>query len=372
MCFQKKIVSVVLAIIAHLLFPRCFAQEQNALPKGPFEIGYRVLPLPFVETSKSDTIQLILNLWYPTRSASGHKMRLSDYISWHKSLQPSDEYRAFTQEATQKLKTFVERSFGSFSNEAWSSFLDQKTNAFLNVPYHDQAFPLVIGRLRAFSTTFTNEFLASNGYVVCMINSVEDHPPDNRAMYYRQVMNEIGYFLYVKNHLAKILKLASGKSGLMGFSGGGFSQFLAPMQVDEFSGVALLESGIFLDGDLFDIVSHYPKYNPSRYETPLLYLYNKKRYESNAAAKNFFTLKTNHKFAVLFNDSSQHHWDFATEGIASSLYLNNRTSPIRENQLSNFRKMNELILRFFDCYLKDGDAMNLVKSQVTIIDPGGL
>lgn len=71
--------------------------------------------------------------------------------------------------------------------------------------------------------------------------------------------------------MADSLKIATSKAGLLGFSGGGFSQFFAPMHQNSYDAVALLESGIFLDGGLFDIVTSHPYYDPKKFNTPLLF-----------------------------------------------------------------------------------------------------
>jgi hypothetical protein len=325
--------------------------------------------LPFFNTTHgSDTIQLVLNLWYPTQKTSVAPMRLVDYLYFHKSLLPSDQYEAIIKDEIADFHKFTERNFGSFALEQWKSFTEETTTAFLNAPFSSNAFPLIAGRLRAFSTTYTNEFLASHGYVICMINGVDDFPPDNRPAYYHQVSKEIEYYDFARNYLTNSLKIVTDKAGLMGFSGGGFSQFFAPMHQNSYEGVALLESGIFLDGDLFDIVSNHPLYNPKKFNTPLLFFYNKQRFEENTSSQNFLALNTVEKFLVLFNDSVQHHWDFATEGIMSAMLMKNRPALTAENQLTNFRVMNDILLKFFDRYLKGRSGFTLLPSETTVIE----
>ena len=347
------------------------AQEQSKpLAKGAFSVGYRVLTLPYCNDG-SDTIHLVLNLWYPTEKVTDIPMHLIDYLYYHKKISPPDEYDVFVENEIKEFKKFVEQNFGAFTPENWKSFCGITTNAFLNAPYPSDPFPLILGRLRAFSTTYTNEFLASHGYVICMLNGVDDFPPDNRPAYYEQVTNEIVYYDVVRSHLTRMLKIGTDKSGLMGFSGGGFSQFFAPMRDNSYDAVALLESGIFLDGDLFDIVSNHPYYNPAKFNTPLLFLYNKQRFEKNASSKNFDMLITDDKYLVLFKDSAQHHWDFATEGISSALFLNNRHKTTVDYQIKNFRVMNDLLLKFFDRYLKGRNNFTLPKRKTTVINSYG-
>lgn len=329
--------------------------------------------LPYFNAAhSSDTIQIILNMWYPTKEKSGTRMQLLDYLHAHKKFMPGKDYIAFTDNTKTQLKKFIDQNFGRPDSLQWANLSKKTTNGFLNAPHFSKPFPLIIGRLRAFSTTYTNEFLASTGYVVCMINGVEDFPPVDRPLYHRQVSREIEYYDVVRNYLSNSLKIATNKAGLMGFSGGGFSQFFVPMHQSNYDAVALLESGIFLDGDLFDIVSSHPYFDPKKFKTPLLFFYNKQRFEANVASRNFEQLNTTEKFLVLFNDSTQHHWDFATEGITSALFLKNRPEKTAANQVRNFRMMNDLLLRFFDRFLKGGNNFNLSTESSTIINSEGL
>ena len=368
---------VVSRVALLLLFSTFFScarpQGNEALSTGPFHVGYKVLSLPYFNTAhSSDTIRIVLNIWYPTETKSGTRMQLLDYLHVHKKFLPREQYNEFANIESAEFKNFIDSNFGLPDSLQWLKLAKKSTRAFLNAPHSSKRFPLIIGRLRAFSTTYTHEFLASNGYVVCMINGVEDFPPDNRPLYHRQISREIEYYDVVRSYLSNSLKVATDKAGLMGFSGSGFSQFFVPMHQSNYDAVALLESGIFLDGDLFDIVSSHPYFDPKKFKTPLLFFYNKQRFEANVASRNFQQLYTTEKFLVLFNDSTQHHWDFATEGIASALFLKNRPEKTAANQVRNFRMMNDLLLRFFDRFLKGGNNFNLSTESSTIINSEGL
>jgi hypothetical protein len=115
-------------------------------------------------------------------------------------------------------------------------------------------------------------------------------------------------------------------------------------------------------------VSGHPSYDPLKFTTPLLFLYNKGRFEANKSSENFWKLKTPDKFLVLFDDPAQHHWDFATEGFVASSILGNRESGVSEKQKASFVAMNELVLRFFEIYLKNkhDDFRSIKKKDITI------
>jgi hypothetical protein len=138
----------------------------------------------------------------------------------------------------------------------------------------------------------------------------------------------------------------------MGFSGSGLSQFMTPMVLEDFSAVVLLESGVYLDG-VYEVLSAHPAYAPDKFRVALLFLYNKARFEKLSQSRNFSSLTGNNKHLILFDSKDQHHWDFATEGIMTSLYLQTRPEETANTQIRLFNTMNTLIVEFFDRYLKD-------------------
>lgn len=83
-------------------------------------------------------------------------------------------------------------------------------------------------------------------------------------------------------------------------------------------------------------------------------------------------MSTTEKFLVLFNDSTQHHWDFATEGITSALFLSNRPEETAKKQLKNFGVINDFLLRFFNRYLKDRNDFAITPETPTIIETDGM
>ena len=355
-----------------ILTLECSAQLSQPLETGGYLVGFKVLRIASPNPNGlGDSVELVLNLWYPAEKKSPAEIRLLDYTHLHLSKLPDAEYRIVIERENQNIKSFISKNFGTFSETDWKRVEQQRALATLNTPYSSSKFPLILGRLRALSTTYTNEYLASHGYVVCMLNGVEDFPPDNRPAYHGQVTREIDFYHYIEKFLTDSLKISNGVSGLMGFSGGGFSQFIAPMNSNAFQAVALLESGIFLDGDLFEIVSAHPYYNPKEFNTPLLFLYNKNRFEKNVSSERFFDLNTPEKYLILFNDSTQHHWDFATDGTIASLFLNTGTEKVSTNQIDTFKELNGIVLKFFNQYLKRQNDLGLVKNKTTIIEPRG-
>ena len=340
---KTKTFRYVLMII--LISGACQKLASQSLSYGKYKAGFKLLSLRY-----NDTTRLDVSLYYPTQSNAGKRISLLEFT--HNNTKNGLDDDAAAEEHITALKNFIEKNFGAAEENKWTWLNQQPSNSYRDAPHPNETYPLIIGRLRLFSTHLTCEYLATHGFIVAMLEGVEDYPPSDREKYYLQINREMDYYRFVGKYLRSTLKVANKETGLLGFSGGGFSQFFAAMHNAHYKALALIESGIFLDGDLFDIVSGHPYYNPPEFSTPLLFLYNKQRFDVNKSSENFWKLKTRDKFLVLFDDPTQHHWDFATEGFVASSILRNRASEINDKQMKSFVAMNELILQFFDIYLK--------------------
>jgi hypothetical protein len=338
------------------------SRKTPTLPHGPFAIGYKTVSIWYPKHG-GDSIELVLNLWYPTESSQGNKTKLFDFTFSH--LADDNINDSIKDVHTSSIKQDTDRWFGGSSDKKWNALASTYTYSNEDAPFHKNKFPLVLGRLRVFSTTFTNEFVASHGYVVCMLNAVEDFPQDNAAAYQKQVTNEINFYAFIKKYLHNTLSITSPNAGLMGFSGSGLSQFMTPMVIKDFSAVALLESGVYLDG-VFDALSTHTSYAPEKFDAALLFLYNKERFEKLSHASSYSALTGNNKHLVLFDSDDQHHWDFATEGVMTSLFLQTRPEKTADTQIRLFNTMNTLVVEFFDHYLKN-KAQSFVNRQQKLI-----
>ena len=166
-------------------------------------------------------------------------MTVADYTG----AQPPGGDPAVRAERQQSLRRFLGQ-FGTVTDDAWTRLLAMPLVAARDdVPAAGQ-FPLLIGTLRSFSTTVTNEYLASHGYVVAMtIGPREMDPPLPGA----------GLDIGVRDMEAAIPVLRAlpyvdqAALGAVGFSGNGFSQILLAMRHPDIDAVCDLESAIFDD-----------------------------------------------------------------------------------------------------------------------------
>jgi hypothetical protein len=315
---------------------------------GQYHVGYTRITLPGTRQSDGEKVNLLLNVWYPTPDKEP-RIPLLDFTWLHLSPQVVEDSLKLGQIAS--LKNDLREWFGEFEEPQWHELTKAKTHSQINASFMSQRFPLIIGRLRAFSTTLTIEELASHGFIICMLTGVDDYPPDNRDAYLRQVSDEISFFLDTKEFFSKTRKISTDKAGLLGFSGNGVSPFIAAMHTDAFSSLVLLESGVFLN-DIYEIIQLHPYFSKSRFQTELLFLYNKQRFGNQKMKSLFDELPAFSKELKLFDNEAQHHWDFATEGTIASKYLMNRPDQTEARQLAEFKAINQSIVDFFNRTLK--------------------
>jgi len=99
----------------------------------------------------------------------------------------------------ERLRRFL-GEFGTVSDDAWRRLMAMPLLAARDATPAGGRFPLLIGHLRDFSTTVTNEYLGSHGYVVAMASSPDQLDAalarDPRApVFTESELNQIGYWL---------------------------------------------------------------------------------------------------------------------------------------------------------------------------------
>ncbi len=320
---------------------------------GSYAVGFRQILIENKQTPETSD-SLLLNLWYPTMDMLNNRIPLSAFAYNNLSSDPlfTDSLKLT---GLNELKKTLTKWYGDIEEGRWQDFLKVNSKAHHYAAYYPGRFPVIIGRLRAFSTTLTNEMLASYGYVVCMLTPVENFPPSDEKAYLKQVDNEIENFKNAREYLNQSLGITSNESALLGFSGNGVSPFLAGMQSTDFNAVALIESGIFLE-DIYIIISKAPYYIHNSYKLPLFFSYNQQQYDQNRMVNLYDSLAGHIKHQLLIDNPEHHHWDFATEGTVAAKYLGNRAPQHIKNQMIGFELINTSLLQFFDKYLKQKGA----------------
>ena len=237
--------------------------------------------------------------------------------------------------------------FGQVSDEGWTRLKGTRLLARPDAPAASGRFPLLIGALRPLSTAITNEYLASHGFVVAMVDgeNVPDPPDPGGAL-------EIDYrdMEFAIPELRKRQDVDERALGALGFSGSGFSQLLLAMRHPDVPAVCDLESAIFDDRMMYPLFRGWG-YSTTALRVPFLHTYSLALSKRENRIKDFEAMRYSTRYRYLVDAPNIHHWDFATEGMAASAVLGNRGKDGPRLQQA-FETTNRYVLQFFNAYLK--------------------
>jgi len=378
---------IIIAINVNLSAQKNIIYEN--LPIGKYAVGFKVITI--VDDSRvakpeynylgmknegDRRRRITIQLWYPSKANSGkRKLAYGDYC-YNNLFKTSDEV-IDTNQKNQQFVTFrrsVEGWFGRTTDEAWDKLIRYPMLAEMEAEPVNEKFPLLIGMLRPLSTSVINELLASNGYVVAMINS------EGSSSFSESALENIPDMQFVISYLSKNENI-NDDIGSFGFSGSGFSQVLFAMSDYRVKALADIESGIYMEG-LFQALSASNYYNPAKLRVPFLHIFS---HDLSLQEKYIDEFEKKAKFAkryrLILNQPKLHHWDFAAEGYTSCIFLNNRGTA-GNNTRQSFEIASTYLLNFFNSELKKDslsshfllDKSSLQKNSpslwdITVYDP---
>ena len=341
------------------IFGQTNAVYEN-LPVGTYAVGFKIFTLTddsrivkpeynyLGEKNEGDRRKKItVHLWYPAKANTGKRtLRFEDYC-YNNLLTSTNEVIDKTQRDGQVngRRRSVEGWFGKTTDDAWKKLLETSMLATAEAEPVKEKFPLLIGMLRPLSTSITNEMLASNGYVVAMIQQA------NFSSFAQSTLEAIPDMRFVMAFLDKNSGIDNDRIGTFGFSGSGFSQVLFAMNDYRIKAVADIESGIYMD-NLFQNFSASNYYIPSKLRIPFLHIFSRDLSKQEKFINEFETkTKFAKRYRLLLNQPALHHWDFAAEGYTASIFLNNRGDQ-KNNIRQSFEIASVYLLNFFDAELK--------------------
>jgi hypothetical protein len=273
-------------------------------------------------------------------------MTFADYKFSHFADTVSETTRR-TDEANRR-RFFAQ--FGTVTDSAWSRLMGTALLARRGATPAAGRFPLVVGSLRRLSTTVTNEYLASHGYVVAMSDGFQPDTSDagvglETAVRDMEVMvPELRTLAYVDP-----VRLAA-----LGFSGSGFSQILFAMRHPDIDAVCDLESAIFTDRVFWPLARGWG-YNVTSMRAPFLHTYSVPLSRDENRFADFEAMRYSNRHHYLVDAPGIHHWDFAVEGMAASTVLGLRGANAPRLQKA-FETTNRYVLAFFNAYVKRDTA----------------
>ena len=236
-------------------------------------------------------------------------MTFADYMTAH--LRAGDVQAVKDREAA--VHTFIGR-FGPLTDDAWAGLKRTPLMARRDGQAASGRYPLVIGMLRPLSTTLTNEFLASHGYVVAMVDGEEARNYTEAGPALEEGVRDMEFAIAALRARPNVD--ATGLAAL-GFSGAGFSQILLAMRHPDVDAVCDLESAIFDDRVMFALKRGWG-YDLGALRVPFLHTYSVPLSKLENTIADFEGMRYSTRYRYLVDAPGIHHWDFATEGMAAS------------------------------------------------------
>lgn len=265
------------------------------------------------------------------------------------------------EEGTYPLVVFSHGSFGVIDSNC-STCKNLASNGYIAVSIAHTYQSLFVkdtnGKTTMIDSGFLQEVLADNG---------EDTPEHNEDVYHLSQnwlavrtgdMNFVIDTLLAKqqsNADGPFCKIDSEKIGLFGHSLGGATAVAAGRQRTDIDAVIDLEGGML--GEYTDCQNGIYTYNPSPYPVPLLDVNSRDIYEQASADTlsqeyvNFYVGRNAVDFhEVIFEDAG--HLNFTDLPLVSPP-LSKMLGTGKVNAKTCIENMNEMILNYFDYYLKD-------------------
>jgi hypothetical protein len=240
--------------------------------------------------------------------------------------------------------------FGTVSDSAWQRLKATSLLGHRNATPAAGQFPLIVGSLRRLSTTVTNEYLASHGYVVAMSDGFEPDTSDAGVGLETAVRD----MELMVSELRELPYVDPARLAALGFSGSGFSQILFAMRHPDVDAVSDLESAIF-DDRVFWPLSRGWGYNLAAMHVPFLHTYSVPLSKRENRFADFEGMRYAPRHHYLVDAPGIHHWDFALEGMAASTVLGVRgENGPRLKRV--FETTNRYVLAFFNAYVKKDAA----------------
>jgi len=369
-----KVFSIFLGIIiGYGVYAQTNMQVFGGLPLGNMHIGFKITTI-YDDTrltgpdknilgekvTTDRTRKITLHIWYPAElDARASAMSLGDYaLSYQQEEvnQPID-----TAARTRRFNTLrdqLKNFFGSVNEKDLEKCLEAQLLARKNASPAKGKFPVLVGMLRSFSTTLTNEFLASHGYIVVMVKPSAFPASVMSLRYIDEVQDLRRATLYAMHSL----NADPDAIGSFGFSGAGFTQVLFSMNDYRPKALADLESGLYMEG-LWQSWSTCDYYNVNNLRIPFLHIFSRDLSKKEKYISEFKNTRFSRRYYLMLNQPALHHWDFATEGMISCTILKMR-GPQQQNIQSSSELANIYLLNFFNQELKnDKTAFNFLERR---------
>ena len=348
------LVGVVMATTLHAAdVDRPTSVLHGDLAPGPWRVGLTRMTVRDRSRPEGPASAIEVHVWYPVAAAdqAGTPLSVADYLTAHLRDETDAAARATLVEQRVAMFRRMLSAYGTLDEATFNKLLAERFLAVRDAAPAHGRFPLLIGHLRQFATTITNEHLASHGYVVAYVSGEErDETPDaGRAL-------DVG----VRDMESAIAALRDtsyvdqAALGALGFSGAGFSQILLAMRHPDVAAVCDLESAIFDDRVMWPLHRGWG-YDVAALRVPFLHTYSVPLSLRENRRADFEAMRYSTRYHYLVDAPGITHGDFATEGMLASLVPGLRGAQATRTRQA-FETTTRYVRAFFDAHVKKDAA----------------
>jgi dienelactone hydrolase len=356
--------ALLLGILLVTTWPLLASPLWGDLKPGPHAVGFKAFPLRDATRTVrpaaggGDRSQMLMvSVWYPAQRVAGAAPMTFDDYGRHDRYDPvtlalpSEEAMAA---ARQQAREFFLRPMnfpdgGTITDEAWARLLATPLTAVLNAPAVAGSFPAIAGNNGARINAVTNEYLASHGYIVAAVGTIEHPattPVEQTEWSARNVEFTIAWLRSFPNADPERL-------GIQGFSGAGFGPYIAAMRHSDVDAVVAIESGLYM-AQFSDGITGHPSYGATKLRVPFLHMFRAAASRADEDLAEFRKLRHAERYRFLLDRERLVHQDFSILGPASVLLgMRGDAGP---DAIRAFGAVNVHLLRFYDAFLKNDPA----------------
>lgn len=315
-----------------------------------------------------------ISIWYPATQDSGKAISLNDYLlsfSTVTDFSPPGEQRVAA--AIKVFRDYMDsKRSGELSDDLWRRTVSEHMIAKSDAEPLSGPFPLLVYAPGNPGESFENarmfEFLASHGYVVAAIPVLGDRQEvmQNTLEGIEAQSRDVEFVLA---SMREFSSASSGLVGVFGFSWGGLTIIPLGMRNLHVDAVVSMDGAVIMKRWL-DLLKTSPEYHPEEFQVPAMLISGKptSRYEFDDS---FFQALTQED-AYLIRVPGLNHGQFRSLANRLNTYSRKDISDKEKHKVNkSFTFLSNMILRFFNCYLKITEETQPFEVELRALDPDG-
>ncbi len=299
------------------------------LQPGNYKTGFRV-----IRETGTDGKPFLISLWYPADKA-GDKMTIRNYVETG-IMNGKEDKQVLAQSFKETLE--IPQLFGleKIPDADYDKLLSTPVMATANAKLTKGKWPLIISDTEPVSLFVTNEWLASQGFIVA-VPSADMPPPLNDSLLYKAPTTALEFLL---RYMMRQSFIDTANISALGFGGGSQAAFYLSMRTSAIKCLVNVEGGMFMPLSKTTL-SH--DYNPVGFKIPLLHIVRPQIINGESVSE-FNAIASPKKYRLTNLSSTQHH-DFTVYGRVVNAVLQKRGN---DAALASdiFTQVHELILQF--------------------------